>query len=520
MNQRISKIQRHLLPSIIDILLIALFISILKYSTICSYDIWWHLKTGLTLLSGVFPKVDIFSFTATGREWILHEWGSEIVFALIDKYWSLAGLMVFKAIIVVSTIGIVYKSIQKRSVNFFLSLLIMLLVIIGSANLWVVRPHIFSMLFLVILADRVYDYWDNGNKSILYYLPFLFLVWINLHGGFVLGFVFLGVCIAAQSINNFFKFDTSYEVSQSKVNNLFISSVVSFFACFINPNTYKSILYPFSYLGNNIPSHLVQEWQSVTFKDNPDFMIVIFFVIVSLCFSKKRPRFFEAALIILFIFWSLKSQRLTGYFSVLCIPLMGESLQSLIQDYYSKLISATKGRAGNLLNKIGNYISTRSVEFIGLDKQLNKHSILIASIIIFSIITVTDYFPSFIKVIKNESSYPVATLEYLKTHEIKGNILNKFRWGGLLIYEFPEKKVFIDGRLDVYQKDILDEYLTVVDLKDDWEKIISKYNITHVLLDKDAVFSSLITRIDSDWKPVVEDENSILFIYCPSKEML
>jgi hypothetical protein len=102
MNQRISKIQRHLLPSIIDILLIALFISILKYSTICSYDIWWHLKTGLTLLSGVFPKVDIFSFTATGREWILHEWGSEIVFALIDKYWSLAGLMVFKAIIVVS----------------------------------------------------------------------------------------------------------------------------------------------------------------------------------------------------------------------------------------------------------------------------------------------------------------------------------------------------------------------------------------------------------------------------------
>jgi hypothetical protein len=81
----------------------------------------------------------------------------------------------------------------------------------------------------------------------------------------------------------------------------------------------------------------------------------------------------------------------------------------------------------------------------------------------------------------------------------------------------PEKKVFIDGRLDVYQKEIMEEYYKVHDLKDGWEEIIDKYSITHVLLEPESNFSKFITRIDSRWSVVSKDENSLLFVLRDNK---
>ena len=41
-----------------------------------------------------------------------------------------------------------------------------------------------------------------------------------------------------------------------------------------------------------------------------------------------------------------------------------------------------------------------------------------------------------------------------------------------MIYKMPEKKVFIDGKLNVYQAEITEEYSKIHYLKDGWEKII------------------------------------------------
>ena len=514
---KLNRILQLFMPSMIDTILIALFFSIMVFKPISCYDLWWHLRTGETLLSGNFPTVDIFSFSAAGKEWILHEWLSEVIFAFIHRYSGLAGLLAMKALISTLTISTVYGIMRKRGINIFLALIVTGMTIAGAGSIWTVRPHIFTMLFIVMLADWLYQYWDHGCKKILYLMPLLFFFWVNLHGGFILGFVFLAIIIGSQIINNLLKVDTGYNVPFDKIYSLIGSSTVSFMFCFLNPNTYKGVLYPFLLLGDKIPNHLVTEWQPATIQNSIIFMIIVFFMLVTLCFSSRRPRFFESAILIVFIFWSFKYQRMVGYFSVLCLPLMAGSFQELISILYSGMRSIGFFKIDFLIGKCGDYIISRSKTFGDIESQLKYHGLVYISIITISFIAITGILPDFIKAEIKKENFPDKTFTYLKEHKIEGNILNKYGWGGYLIYKMPEKKVFIDGRLDVYQKEIMEEYYKVYYLKEGWEEVIDRYSITHVLLGPDSNFSKFITRIDSRWSVVSKDDNSLLFVLIDNK---
>ena len=79
------------------------------------------------------------------------------------------------------------------------------------------------------------------------------------------------------------------------------------------------------------------------------------------------------------------------------------------------------------------------------------HGLVYISIITISFIAITGILPDFIKVEIKKENFPDKTFTYLKEHKIEGNILNRYGWGGYLIYKMPEKKVFIDGRKIVFK---------------------------------------------------------------------
>src|SRR5262249_7647778 len=45
----------------------------------------------------------------------------------------------------------------------------------------------------------------------------------------------------------------------------------------------------------------------------------------------------------------------------------------------------------------------------------------------------------------NQDSYPTAAVAYLHSHTPQENIFSTYDWGGYLIWQLPQKKVFIDG---------------------------------------------------------------------------
>ena len=165
-------------------LLILLFtlIFISQINTIIDIDLWWNLKTGEYIVRNLdVPCTDIFSYALEDMPWIDHEWFSQVLFYLIFSRFGWLGLNILKALIIsVCFLILIFLSASGRK-KIACAVLFTLLSVLAFGYRSVLRPEIFSYLlfcaFLYILE----------KDKRLYMLPFLQIIWSNLHGYFILG---------------------------------------------------------------------------------------------------------------------------------------------------------------------------------------------------------------------------------------------------------------------------------------------------------------------------------------------
>jgi hypothetical protein len=142
-------------------------------------DIWGHMRFGLDLLSThALPAVDHYSFTST-QPWVNHEWASDLLFAIAYTTGGLPGLVALR--ILSLSVALIVLNRGLRNVSWPLrDVLIAAAVLMSTPMLGTVRPQIFSFplyaLTLVALAEDAV------------WLPAVFAVWANLHGGWLIGF--------------------------------------------------------------------------------------------------------------------------------------------------------------------------------------------------------------------------------------------------------------------------------------------------------------------------------------------
>jgi hypothetical protein len=107
---------------------------------------------------------------------------------------------------------------------------------------------------------------------------------------------------------------------------------------------------------------------------------------------------------------------------------------------------------------------------------------------------------------------PIAAVEFLKSNHLPGPIYNRYGWGGYLIYHlYPDYRVYIDGRADVYGDAFFAEAMRVYDGLENWREPLDKYGVRTVIIDKNAAMSTLL-RNDSQWSKVYEDDQAVIFV--------
>ena len=107
---------------------------------------------------------------------------------------------------------------------------------------------------------------------------------------------------------------------------------------------------------------------------------------------------------------------------------------------------------------------------------------------------------------------PVAAVEFLKKENLKGNMFDNDEFGDYIIYAaWPEYKVFVDGRSDMYGVDIMKEYLKVVSIKPGWEEVLKKYNINWIIYNANSTLSLFLMERD-DWKLIYADKVANIFV--------
>lgn len=160
-------------------------------------DLWGHLAFGRDILADRNPvQVDRYSFT-TDRDWINHEWLSEATFSAVYGAGGSPALILFKVAVITAVLAATWRHL-RRFAGADLSMVLVFLTFAGSYwRTHNVRPQLFSVLLFAALLLCLTAA-DAGRKTRLLLVPAVFALWVNLHGGWIVGLATYGVWTVAR----------------------------------------------------------------------------------------------------------------------------------------------------------------------------------------------------------------------------------------------------------------------------------------------------------------------------------
>ena len=457
-----------------------LFIVGRHFSAPTDSDYWWHLRTGQEIVeSGSLPRVDSYSHTATGQPWVAHEWLTEVLFYRAQQSVGYVGNVALFGLLGALTALTVYATCRLRGLGEPAAALLMLWAAalgMGSAN---VRPQVVTTLLLAVCALLLTLY-KRGHPRALWPLPPLLALWVNLHGGYVIGLVLLGLTLAGEAVARVLGRPAA------PLRPLVAVTALSIGATLVSPHGFEALRYPFSYIGSeNAMMRYIQEWQSPDFH-RPELLIFASSLLLAIALGVAgRPLGLTDVLwALVFALMGLQSVRHIALFGVVAIPLLG-----------TRLLAEIPGLGGSLASWRRPWLLLIVWPLVALWLLKMASS------------------PGQLQLGREASSagYPVGAVEYLRAHDLSGNLFNAYHWGGYLIHElYPGRLVFIDGRTDVYAQ-FVGRYQQVEHLQPSWRQVLDEHAVRVVLVEKNGPLS-VVLQDDHNWQDVYTGDVERLFV--------
>ena len=448
-------------------------------------DLWGHIQFGKDLWhADHFIREDTYSFTAHGNPWINHEWLSELIFYGIYRYFGDAGLLFGKLGIGICIVTLLTRLCRYRNQMPVVYAIVMILSISVISPGFMIRPQVFSFLFFTLFFYLFYLHFEEG-KNYLFLLPCLMIVWVNLHGGFLIGWVLIAAIVLWKTFARLIGLEDG-----QGLGTLWIWFFISSLAILVNPYGYKLV----SFLFHSLSMHRnISEWAPLPLWDRSMLGFKILIVLFAGCLVKyfSKSRGWEIVGIVITLFASLRHQRHMPFFGIVVAPYVIFGLSTFVfnlQRKFPKLV----------LTDISRYIFVIFFCF--------QTSYLIY-------LSVGRYIDAGFRIIVDPETYPVQAVQFMKTNNMKGNLLVPFEWGEYAIWKlYPDCKVSIDGRFrTVYPETIIGDHFIADNDREGWQALIQKYPSDILLVRQIPFFQDLIKN-PNEWTYVYSDSIGIVFI--------
>ena len=490
-----KKLKSFLTPAVADIIFICLFLTLTLFAgkrLLNDCDTGYHIRAGEYILKTLsIPKHDIFSFHTPPLSWTAHEWLSEVIMAIVHRSFGLTGIVIFFSLIISLAYSLFFK-ILKADNNIVLAILFAILVLSSSMIHWLARPHIFSLLIMIIWYYLLDEY-QYKNRNHLYLLPPIMLLWVNLHGGFLAGFILIGIYLFCNIVKVITSYGSEKSTYKRKAKVLGIFTIVCLFVSLINPFGYRILLFPFRLVSNKFIMNHVNEFMSPNFHDPLVFKYFLLLMFVIFALSTVKTNLIELLLILIFTNMSLYSGRYIPLFSIIAAPILLRQSRTILER--------SDGRFAKFIKKRSDNISK-------IDISAKGHLWPIMAIILVIFFAQTGK----IDFRFNEKTKPVAAVKFLKKEKITGNMFDNDEFGDYIIYAaWPEYRVFFDGRSDMYGVDIFKEYQKVASIMPGWDEVLKKYDINWIIYNANSALSLFLMQRD-DWKLIYADKVANIFV--------
>jgi hypothetical protein len=460
-------------------------------------DFYWHIKTGEYIVSTLsFPVQDIFSFPYFGKEWILHEWLTEVVLYQVFHIFSFTGIQVLVAVVSVCTFLVLCRLSRKLIGNETTAVLVTLLFFVPTIGSASPRPQLFTFLFFAIVLYLLVEYKYFGQSKRLFLLPLMTAVWANMHAAFFAGLVLLVLFTASEWVLHYFSSrDQRKDVRALRRLSGFV--LASILVTALNPQFFKLWLYPFHVISLDTAMGFIHEWQSPNFHLSLFKMYLATIILFVLCaiYAQRKPDLTEMAIPFFFLVSGLTASR---HLPLTCFTLLAFTCVFLRENKW--LLQHHMNHAAQAASK--NHHDRR------IDRLLP--ALNLALLVLFgSIMIRSDMRGKEQNMV--DAVLPVKAADFIVSHEIKGRMFNNYGDGGYLIYRLgPQQKVFIDGRADIYGDKFLNEYLDIYYGAAGWKEKFDRFSIDYVICHMNAPIRQLLLLEGSFTEAYSDSRHSVL----------
>jgi hypothetical protein len=500
---------RIILPSVNDVIFAALFCTLvftpLSVRLLGDAGIGWHIRTGqIILATHRIPRVDPFSSTMAGQPWFAWEWLYDVIVGVLDSVMGLNGVVWFNALIIAFVFACLFQWLIRRGVNVIAGMLLTLLAISSSMIHFLARPHVVSwlltLIWFAILDGSEREVFNGGaaRNRRLWILPALMLIWVNLHGGFVIAFVLLGIywfsaCWTWWRTKQRRIEDELVRIAASRrAWDLLWVGVTSAVASLANPYGWKLHKHIAAYLSDRFLMNHIQEFQSPDFHGWAQrcFLLLLLITAASLALRGRKLRVSGLLVVLFSIYSGLYAARNIPVASVLLVMIVGPVICT--------------GSASGFFSRVG-----------VMQHELREHMWpLIAVFFTLAVAAHAGHLGSaqLMDAHFDPHRMPVAAVDYIEQHHLYGPVLSTDFWGGYLIYRlYPREQVVVDDRHDLFGAAFLKSYLNMFRAENGWQEFLRAHPAGCLLFPVNAAIANLLLK-DPEWKLAYGDQVSLIFV--------
>ncbi len=457
------------------VLFIALCIAFLLPVT--PQDYWWYLRIGRdTLSSGAVPRLDSLTFSQTGTPVDYQSWGAAVVFWLIYRMGGLALTGLLRGVVLAVTYALGWATARRAGAGRVGAGLVLLATVLASSNNWSMRPQLLAYP-LFALALFILFRWQNGGKKAVYWLPLISLVWVNLHGSFVLLILLAGAALV---------------FGRGERRSMALAFTGVLLATLANPRGLGTWTYVFNSLTVQSSQQFSAEWLppvNTGWQMNIFFLWLLVFPLLAWLGRLKIDRL-EWAWFLGFGFLALWGERYVIWF----IFILSILTACLLADWEKKYLH---------------------------EQEATRPAVNLALGLVFVLLPLALLPGAREKWWKQAppatENTPVAATDWLAAHPgLPGPLWSEIGFSSYLEFALPERPTWIDTRFEVFPVEQWQNYEAISYARYDWESLLdaSGTNLLMVsALNQENLVSAL--KSSSNWCELRRDPVAVIFQRAP-----
>lgn len=466
----------------VNILFLLLMLIYRMGPTIADVDIWHQMAlVRKSIEIGYIPYHDLFSYAKTIYPSVHHELGAGAIAYLVTRILGGNGIVLLRYLLVAGLSFILFCALKrKRSHPYIVLFLLPLPIFLFAYGTSAVRAHMYSFLFTAVLLWFL-DIDDEGKRWWIFAWLLIFIAWVNIHGGFLVG---IGLTLIHGLDRCIRKKPCSH-----------IAAVIAAMAICVALTPYGVHYYPYIFHAVTMDRPHISEWHSVLAGGSvaqTGFSVLALSLTLYAVAREKCNKTAGIYLLLATALVSIKANRFWPFFSILWIYMMPKWIEHT--PLGEKIIALYEKRAHLLLAVFA--------------VSATLFAVKIARIAPWNLQIPNSGRPEW----GNHPIYPVGAVDYLSSRGVTGNILVPFDYGAFVLWKLhPNMKVSLDSRYEVaYSAEVVDDQFKLYMGVENWKELLRKYN-PDIILTHTALPLSEKVRHLADWSLVYSDANWELF---------